>query len=136
MSAAGSERSGGGEMTADEIVDLSRRYSLFEWGTQDVAPIPIASGKGCYLYTVDGREILDFNSIAMNVNIGHGDPRVAEAVAAQMADVAFVSPFMVTEVRARVGRKLAAITPPGMTKSFFTLAGADANESRSEPLGW
>ena len=115
-------------MSPDEIVEACRRYSLFEWGTQDVEPVPIARGEGCYLFTVDGRRILDFNSIAMNVNIGHGDQRVTQAVAVQMADVAFVSPFMATEVRARVGRKLAEVTPPGMTKSFFTLAGADANE--------
>jgi taurine--2-oxoglutarate transaminase len=62
------------------------------------------------------------------VNIGHGDPRVAEAVARQMTKVSFVSPFVVTEVRAAVGAKLAEVTPPGLTKSFFTLAGADANE--------
>ncbi len=117
-----------GRMTVDEIVDLCRRHSLFEWGTQDVAPQAIARGEGCYLYTVDGDRILDFNSIAMNVNIGHGDQRVTEAVAAQMADVAFVSPFMATEVRALAARKLAEVTPTGMSKSFFTLAGADANE--------
>ncbi len=117
-----------GGLTAEEVIDLCRRHSLFEWGTQDVAPQAIARGEGCYLYTVDGEQILDFNSIAMNVNIGHGDQRVTEAVAAQMADVAFVSPFMATEVRARVAQKMAEITPAGMSKSFFTLAGADANE--------
>ncbi|MGI9612696.1 MAG: aminotransferase class III-fold pyridoxal phosphate-dependent enzyme [Acidimicrobiales bacterium] len=115
-------------MGPDEIVDLCRRHSLFEWGTQDVDPIPIVRGEGCYLYTADDRRILDFNSIAMNVNIGHGDQRVTAAVAEQMANVAFVSPFMATEVRARVGQKLAEVSPSSMTKSFFTLAGADANE--------
>lgn len=115
-------------MGADEIVGLCRRHSLFEWGTQEVAPVAIARGEGCHLYTVDGDRILDFNSISMNVNIGHGDQRVTEAVAEQLRDIAFVSPFMVTEARARVARMLAEITPPGMSKSFFTLAGADANE--------
>ena len=115
-------------MTPEEIVDGCRRFSLFEWGSQDVSPLAIERGEGCWLHTVDGRRILDFNSISMNVNIGHGDQRVTEAVARQMEQVAFVSPFMATEVRARVGEKLASITPPGLTKSFFTLAGADANE--------
>ena len=52
-------------MNAAEIVDLCRSYSLFEWGTQEVNPLAIDRGEGCYLYTVDGRQILDFNSIAM-----------------------------------------------------------------------
>ncbi|MEC8827971.1 MAG: aminotransferase class III-fold pyridoxal phosphate-dependent enzyme [Actinomycetota bacterium] len=116
-------------MHGPEVIDLCRTYSLFEWGTQEVNPLAIDRGEGCYLYTMDGRQILDFNSIAMNVNIGHGDQRVTEAVARQMRKVSFVSPFMVTEVRAEVARKLAEITPPGLTKSFFTLAGSDANEA-------
>jgi len=128
MSATGSSARSSSPMGSAEIIDLCRRHSLFEWGTQDVSPPAIARGEGCYLYTVDGERILDFNSIAMNVNIGHGDQRVTDAVVAQMQDVAFVSPFMATEVRARVAEKLAEVTPPGMTKSFFTLAGADANE--------
>ena len=68
-------------------------------------------GEGVYLYDGDGKRYFDFNSIAMNVNIGHGDPRVAAAVAEQMAAVSFVSPFMATEIRAAVGEKLAASRP-------------------------
>ena len=116
-------------MQASEVIALCREYSLFEWGTQEVNPLPIDRGEGCYLYTMDGRQILDFNSIAMNVNIGHGDSRVTDAVTKQMEKVSFVSPFMVTEVRAEVAKKIAEVTPPGLTKSFFTLAGSDANEA-------
>jgi taurine--2-oxoglutarate transaminase len=116
-------------VNAAEVVDLCRSYSLFEWGTQEVNPLAIDRGEGCYLYTMDGRQILDFNSISMNVNIGHGDQRITEAVAHQMGKVSFVSPFMVTEARAEVAKKLAEITPNGLTKSFFTLSGSDANEA-------
>lgn len=114
---------------AAAVVEAARRYTVFEWGTQQVAPLAIERGSGIYLYGMDGVRYTDFNSIAMCVNIGHGDPRVAEAVAAQMAEVSFVSPFMVTRIRAEVGELLAQRTPPGMTKAFFTLAGADANEA-------
>ena len=102
-------------MHASEVVDLCRTYSLFEWGTQDVNPLAIDRGEGCYLHTMDGREILDFNSIAMNVNIGHGDQRITSAVSKQMEKISFVSPFMVTEVRAEVAKKLAEVTPEGLT---------------------
>ena len=98
-------------------------------GNSGGKPSAIDRGEGCYLYTIDGREILDFNSIAMNVNIGHGDQRITKAVSKQMEKISFVSPFMVTEVRAEVAMKLAEITTKRLTKSIFTLAGSDANEA-------
>ena len=113
----------------DSIVERAKRFTVFEWGNQHVDPLVVERGEGVYLYGRDGTRYMDFNSIAMCVNIGHGDPRVAAAVAEQMAKVAFVSPFMVTEIRAEVGEMLARLTPAGMTKAFFTLAGADANEA-------
>lgn len=115
--------------TEADIVARAKQYTVFEWGNQRVDPLCIERGEGVYLYGRDGTRYMDFNSIAMCVNIGHGDPRVAVAVAEQMAKVAFVSPFMVTEIRAEVGEMLARLTPAGMTKAFFTLAGADANEA-------
>jgi taurine--2-oxoglutarate transaminase len=118
----------GEELSADAIVEAAKRTTLFEWGSQQVAPLAIDRGEGVYLYGVDGTRYIDFNSIAMCVNIGHGDPRVGAAVKEQMDRVSFMSPFMVSAVRAEVGETLARVTPPGLAKAFFTLAGADANE--------
>ena len=39
-------------------------------------PIAIDRAEGVYLYTPEGKRILDFNSQLMSVNIGHGDRRV------------------------------------------------------------
>lgn len=116
-------------LDAAGIAERARATTIFEWGTQRVDPLVIERGEGVYLYAPDGTRYMDFNSIAMCVNIGHGDQRVTAAVAAQMADVAFVSPFMVTPIRAEVGEMVLRLAPPGMGKVFFTLAGADANEA-------
>jgi taurine--2-oxoglutarate transaminase len=115
-------------VSADAVVEAARRTTLFEWGSQQVAPLAIDRGEGVHLYGVDGTRYIDFNSIAMCVNIGHGDPRVGAAVQEQMDRISFMSPFMVSTVRAEVGETLARVTPPGLAKAFFTLAGADANE--------
>ena len=81
-------------LSAEEIVALSKQYTLYEWVAQDVAdPIPVATAKGCYFYTADGRRFLDFNSQSMSVNIGHGDQRVIDAIAGQAQRLAFTSPF-------------------------------------------
>ena len=117
-------------MSGKEIVDLSRKHTLYEWSAQSkVDPIPVASAKGIYFYTPEGKRFIDFNSQLMSVNIGHGDPRVIQAIADQAATLAYANPFMATEVRARLGQKLAEICPGDIDTFFFTNGGAEANEN-------
>ena len=60
-------------MTGDEIIDLAKRHTLFDWSAQaSVDPIAVASAKGCYFWTPEGKRFLDFNSQLMCVNAGHG----------------------------------------------------------------
>ena len=118
------------ELTAEEIVDLCLRHTLYDWQQQGTTrPIPVASAKGCEFFTVDGKRYLDFNSQLMGVNIGHGDQRVMDAIAEQGRTLPYISPFMATEVRARLGQKLAELLPGDLDKVFFTLGGAEANEN-------
>jgi taurine--2-oxoglutarate transaminase len=85
--------------------------------------------EGIYFWDVDGTRYTDFNSQLWSVNAGHADPRIVEAIAAQAARLAFVSPFQTYEERALLGRKLAELLPGDMEKTFFTLGGAEANEN-------
>jgi taurine--2-oxoglutarate transaminase len=106
------------------------RHTLFSWSPQSgLNPLNIHYAKGENLYDRDGKSYLDFSSQLMNVNIGHGDPRVAAAVQRQMEEVSYVYPGAVTEVRGVLGKKLAEISPGSLNKVFFTLAGADAIEN-------
>jgi taurine---2-oxoglutarate transaminase len=117
-------------MSGKEIVDLSRKHTLYEWSAQSkVDPIPVAHAKGIYFYTPEGKRFIDFNSQLMSVNIGHGDERVINAIAEQAATLAYANPFMATEVRARLGQKLAEIAPGDIDTFFFTNGGAEANEN-------
>jgi taurine---2-oxoglutarate transaminase len=117
-------------MTGDDIVSLSRKHTLFEWAVQGtVDPIPVARAKGVYFWTPEGKRFIDFNSQLMSVNIGHGDDRVIKAMAAQAEQLIFAGPAMATEPRARLGAKLAALTPGDLDVFFFTNAGAEANEN-------
>ncbi len=117
-------------MSGPEIVALSRKHTLYEWSAQSkVDPIPVASAKGIYFFTPEGKRFIDFNSQLMSVNIGHGDPRVIQAISDQAATLAYANPFMATEVRARLGQKLAEICPGDIDTFFFTNGGAEANEN-------
>jgi taurine--2-oxoglutarate transaminase len=117
-------------MTADEILELSRRHTFFEWTAQSAAnPIPASHAKGVYFWDVNGKRYIDFNSQLMCVNIGHGDERVINAIRAQAEKLAYINPFLTSEPRARLGQMLAEIAPGSINKFFFTLGGAEANEN-------
>ena len=117
-------------LSAEEIVSLSKRYTLYDWSAQSkIMPLPVDRAEGVYFYTTDGKRYLDFNSQLMGVNIGHGDKRVIDAVAKQGEKLPYISPFMAFETRALLGQKLAELWPGDMEKSFFTLGGAEANEN-------
>src|SRR5881392_4074984 len=117
-------------MTGEEIVALTKKHTLFEWSAQSkVDPIPVARAKGIYFWTPEGKRFIDFNSQLMSVNIGHGDERVIQAITEQAQTLAYANPFMATEPRARLGAKLAEITPGDIDTFFFTNGGAEANEN-------
>jgi taurine--2-oxoglutarate transaminase len=117
-------------MSSEEIVALSRAHTLFSWSIQGaIDPIAIDHAEGVYLYTPEGRRILDFNAQLMSVNIGHGDRRVIDAINEQASKLQFVQPAFATEIRARLGAKLAEIMPGDLNKVFFTLGGAEAVEN-------
>jgi taurine--2-oxoglutarate transaminase len=124
-------------MTGDEMVELSKRHTIFEWSAQDAAdPIPVARAKGVYFWTPEGRRFLDFNSQLMCVNIGHGDDRVVRAIQRQASVLPYASPFMATEPRARLGAKLAEIAPGDINRFFFTNGGSEANENAIKIARW
>jgi taurine--2-oxoglutarate transaminase len=119
-----------GRLTTDEILRLNREYTFFSWSAQaKINPIVIDRAEGVYFWDPDGKRYLDFNSQLMSINIGHGNKRVADAIAEQANKLAFAAPQFATEVRGRLGELLAEVTPGDLKKFFFTLGGAEANEN-------
>ena len=115
---------------SEEIIQDNLDYTLFSWSKQKgIAPIAIKHGKGVYLYDYDDKRYIDFSSGLMNVNIGHGDQRITDAVVKQMQQISYVTPSCVTKVRGDLGKKLAEICPGDLNKAFFTLCGATSIEN-------
>lgn len=114
----------------EEVLQNNHEYTLFSWSKQKgTMPIAVKYGEGVYLYDYDGKKYIDFSSGLMNVNIGHGDQRVTQAVVKQMQEVAYVTPSCVTKVRGDLGKKLAEICPGDLNKAFFTLCGSTSIEN-------
>ena len=92
-------------------------------------PLPIVRGEGVYLYTEDGRRLLDGTS-SWWVNIhGHAHPRLSEAVARQAATLEHVVFANCThEPAVTLAERLVAVLPKGLTRVFYSDNGSTAVE--------
>jgi len=119
------------ELPNDEILSLTKNHAFFTWSAQaKVNPITVKRAKGVYFWDADDKRYLDFNSMTMCVNIGHGDERVINAMIEQARVLPYAAPGMTTNVRALASKMVADVTPQKkLSKVLFTLGGADANEN-------
>ncbi|HMD82218.1 MAG TPA: aminotransferase class III-fold pyridoxal phosphate-dependent enzyme, partial [Anaerolineales bacterium] len=119
------------DLADDEILPLTKEHVFFTWSAQaKVNPITVKRARGVYFWDTDDKKFLDFNSMTMCVNIGHGDERVIRAMQEQAAELVYAAPGTTTKIRALASRAVAEITPHrALTKILFTLGGADANEN-------
>ncbi len=119
------------DLSDDQIVPLSKEHVFWTWSAQSkVNPIAVERAEGVYFWDLDGKRYLDFNSMTMCVNIGHGNKKVIAAMKAQLDQVPYAAPGMTTRIRAIASKAVADITPgKKLSKVLFTLGGADANEN-------
>ena len=92
-------------------------------------PLAIDRAEGAWLFTRDGRRILDAGAGAVVVNIGQGREELAQLAAAEVARLNYVVPVWSTAARERLTRRLARWTPPGLNRFFFTSGGSEAVEA-------
>ena len=92
-------------------------------------PLPIVRGKGVYLYTEDGRKILDgISSWWVNIH-GHSHPRLNEALARQAGELEHVLFAGCTHRPAvELAEALIAVLPSGLTRIFYSDNGSTAVE--------
>ena len=118
-------------MEKQHVIDLHKDHVFFTWTAQAKVTNPIIADRaeGIYLWDVDGKRYIDFSSQLMNINTGHGHPKVIKEITKQLERLAFAYPGMGTEVKAKAAAKIAEITPGDLRKVLFTLGGAEAVEN-------
>jgi taurine--2-oxoglutarate transaminase len=118
------------ELTAQEVVDLNRKYVFFSWSVQkNITPIPVETGQGIYFWDKNGKRYMDFSSQLMNLNIGYQHPKVVAAIQEQAGKLTSAHPGNAHEPKGELGRLIAEIAPGDLNKVFYTLGGAEANEN-------
>ena len=111
--------------------DLSQFWMPFTSNRDfKAAPRLLVSAKGMYYKSHDGRDVLDGSAGLWCVNIGHGHPKVVEAVKAQTETLEFAPSFQFSQPLAfELAQKLAGITPDGMDRIFYTNSGSEAADT-------
>ncbi len=118
------------ELDDDQILEMCMETNFWTWSAQkSVKPIPIKRADGVYFWDVKGKRYLDFNSMTMCVNIGHGNQKVIQAMCDQARELTFAAPGMATRPRAILGKLLSEVVPGNLTRFLYTLGGAEANEN-------
>lgn len=103
---------------------------FFTWTAQDKArPLHITGGEGSWFETADGGRWLDMGALVYQANLGHGHPRMVEAVVKQAQSLCLSTPSAVYPAKTRLAEQLLELAPPGFSKVFFTLGGSEANEN-------
>ena len=118
---------------AAEVVALDHAHvwhpftQMQEWLASD--PLVIAAADGNYLIDADGRRYLDgVSSLWCNVH-GHRHPAIDAAIRAQLDRVAHTTLLgLASPPAALLAARLADVTPAGLTRVFYSDAGATAVE--------
>jgi len=117
-------------MDGDEIRKVVRETNYVTWRRQGGwEPLVVTRAEGSRFWDAAGKEYLDFSSQLVATNLGHGNARVAEAIAAQAKSVAYAAPSFATEARARASLALIEVLPKGVDRLFFGTSGTEANEA-------
>ncbi|MFD9697714.1 aspartate aminotransferase family protein [Lentzea sp. NPDC059081] len=89
----------------------------------------IDSASGSFLFTEDGRRVLDFTSGQMSAILGHSHPRIVETVQRQIANLDHLFSGMLSRPVVDLARRLAETLPPSLSKVQLLTTGAESNEA-------
>ncbi|MGH9764090.1 MAG: adenosylmethionine--8-amino-7-oxononanoate transaminase, partial [Blastocatellia bacterium] len=114
-----------------DLIELDRAHVWHPYTQMKTAPAPlaIARGKGVYLYTEDGRKIMDgISSWWVNIH-GHSHPKLNEAIARQSSEIEQVIFAGCTHRPAvELAERLTALLPPRLNRVFYSDNGSTSVE--------
>lgn len=106
--------------------DTERQYALEVFPKRDVT---LVGGRGAEVWDDGGRRYIDCVAGIGVASVGHANPAVAEALAAQARTLVACPGIFYNDARARLLEKLASIAPPGLSRGFFCNSGAETIEA-------
>ncbi|CZT41049.1 related to CAR2-ornithine aminotransferase [Rhynchosporium secalis] len=92
-------------------------------------PSLITGARGIYIYTAEGRKILDFTSGQMSCLIGHGYPEIVETITQHAAHLDHLFSGMLSPPVVQLAEKLTSLLPHGLDRAMFLSTGGESNEA-------
>lgn len=114
----------GVQLRADEIFAMSDRWVMHTYGRIKLA---FVRGEGSRLFDVEGRSFLDFVSGLAVTSLGHGHPKLKQAIVEAAESLLHTSNYFYILPQAQLAERLAEVT--GFDRVFFANSGAEANEA-------
>jgi 4-aminobutyrate aminotransferase len=117
---------------AAPVSDAVRKHKEFLWPAATMyyqEPIALERGEGDYVFDDTGKRYLDAFGGVLTVSVGHANPKVVEAIVAQVKKISHTSTLYASKPSGDLAEKLASLAPAGLTKTFFTSSGTEANET-------
>ncbi|MDY3993521.1 MAG: aspartate aminotransferase family protein [Evtepia sp.] len=111
-------------MTFEELKEMDQTYVM---QTYNRFPVDIDHGKNATLYSLSGKEYIDFTSGIGVCSLGCADPRWVQAITDQAGKLGHISNLYYTQPGPKLAKALCQRT--GMSCAFFGNSGAEANEA-------
>ena len=117
------------------IWEQDRRHHLHPFthfeSFNEQGSLVMSKGQGCYVTDMDGKEYFDAVGGMWCTNIGLGRKEMADAIAAQVEQLAYANPFtdMTNAPAAQLAARLSELAPGDLNHVFFTCGGSTANDS-------
>jgi adenosylmethionine-8-amino-7-oxononanoate aminotransferase len=116
----------------DGRADMTGSTALFSRNLRRTFPVAVR-GEGCWIYTADGRRLLDASGQAAVVSVGHGVAEIGRAMAEQASQIAFAHTTVFhSEPAERLATRLLAMAPANFRdggRVYFTSGGSEATET-------
>ncbi len=112
-------------MDKSEVISSEERLLA---GVYQRIPLVASRGRGAVIYDENGKEYVDCMGGYGVAIVGHCNPKVQEAVRAQVEELITCHGSLYNKVRADFAQKLVSLSPKGLEKVYLANSGAEAVE--------
>lgn len=117
-------------MNSESLFQIDREHVVYSWKSQkDAKPIMMDRADRIYMWDTDGKRYTDFCSGLLNVNIGHNNEHVKQAMREQMEKLCYVGTSFGSAPKAMLSKMISEVTPGDLDHVFYTNGGAEAVEN-------
>lgn len=117
------------EYTREEIIELEKKFLAPAVGHYYKDPVLFVDGEGAVLEDSTGKKYIDLFAGICTTITGYNHPKYVATIKWQAERLVYTSSLYATIPYAVLVKRLAGISPDGLTRSFIVNSGSEANES-------